>query len=138
MKNKHCEVCDDSIHPQAKLCARCKKLFNRGISKKVIVRNKEARLNALKLGYNKMGKYFECFYTHVRLVEDNHRSPRYLTFDHKTPRNESEMVLAAQLINDMKSDMDESEFKNMVQKLANHFAGESFDDSAFNVIHWKR
>lgn len=138
MNSKLCEVCDDSIHPQANLCKRCKKLLDRLDTRKTIRRNKGARLKALKSGYNKAGGFFECHYTHVRLVDDNHRSPRYLTFDHKIPRDESEMVLAAQLINDMKSDMTESEFKFMVKHLANHFDGGSFDESAFNLTHWKR
>jgi len=72
------------------------------------------------------------------LIENNPKDPRYLTFDHRTPRQEGDVVVAAAVINDMKSDMTEEEFKRMIILLANHFNGGSFDEGAFDLKHWKR
>lgn len=47
------------------------------------------------------------------------------------------MVVAA-LINDMKLDLSDDEFRTMVIQLANYFNGGKFDESAFNLKHWKR
>src|SRR3990172_1591991 len=121
MKTKYCEVCGDSIHPQAFCCKRCKKLLDRLDTRTHIRRNKQARLDALKKGFNKLGKYFECYYTQIRLDESNPRSARYLTFYHVVPRDESKMVLAAALINDMKSDFTDKEFRSMIKQLSSHF-----------------
>lgn len=54
------------------------------------------------------------------------------------PRDESDIVLAAALINDMNSDMSEDEFKIMVTQLASRFAGGTFDEAVFRLKHWKR
>ena len=138
MAPKLCEVCGDLIHPQAYCCKRCKKFLDRLDTRRHIVRNKKARLEALKNGFNKTGKYFECHYTHIRLEENDSKSPRYLSFDHVVPRDESEMVIVAQLINDMKSDMSDEEFRSMVKQLASHFGGDEFDENMFILKHWKR
>jgi hypothetical protein len=74
----------------------------------------------------------------VPLVETNPKDPRYITFDHRTPRQEDDIVVAAACINDMKSDLSEDEFKGIVVQLARRFAGESFDESALKLRHWKR
>jgi len=67
------------------------------------------------------GEFFRCYYSGVRLVEYNSGSPRHITLDHRTPRNEEDIVIAASLINDMKSNMDEKTFKEIVTALADHF-----------------
>ena len=130
--SKACEICGNDVHPLAYLCKRCKDLINRGRKA-----NKNARIQALKQVWDKHG-FFRCYYSKVRLVEDNPEDPRYLTFDHRTPRQEDDIVVAAALVNDMKSDMSEDEFKNMILQLANSYKGGTFDESVFNVKHWKR
>jgi len=52
------------------------------------------------------------------LVETNPEDPRYITFDHRIPRQEDDIVVAAACINDMKSDLSEDEFKAIVVQLA--------------------
>lgn len=133
--SKNCEICGSNIHPLASFCKRCKKLIDR-----VDMRKKpdnQARIRALKQAWDKQG-FFRCYYSKIRLVEDNPKDPRYLTFDHRTPRQENDIVVAAALINDMKSDMTEDEFKSMVLQLTNSFNGGAFDESVFNVKYWKR
>ena len=84
------------------------------------------------------GERFRCYYSGVRLVEDNPGSPRYLTFDHRTPGLEEDIVVATAAVNDMKSDMSEGEFREVVGQLASRFSGRTFDEGAFNLKYWKR
>ncbi len=83
--------------------------------------DKEARIRALKEAWKSPG--FSCHYSGVRLMEDNARSPRYLTFDHRTPRKENDIVVCAALINDMKSDLDETELWETATNLLDHHHG---------------
>ena len=84
------------------------------------------------------GSGFRCFYTGVILDEKNSKSPKYLSFDHKTPRCEDEMVVTCALMNDMKTDMSDAEFRRVVIELANHFGGHPFDATVLQLRHWKR
>ncbi len=121
----------DLSNPQAKYCSHCRKIVGRiDIRRKY---NREARMKALQNAWD--GKVFRCYYTDIELVEDNHRDPRYITFDHRTPRQEDDIVIVAQAINDMKSD---KEFRHMVLQLANHLSGSEFDEKAFNLKYWRR
>lgn len=130
-----CAACGAPLHhPLATYCKRCKKLIDR-----VDIRgkhDKSARERALKKAWD--GQAFRCYYTGIKLVEDNHKDPRYLTFDHRVPRKESDIVVVAAAINDMKSDMADDEFRAMVQELANYFNGQGFNESVFNLKYWKR
>lgn len=138
-----CQVCGNAKYPTALCCKRCRKIIDRhGPRRKrgdaVRKPNIKARLRALKQAWD--GEGFRCYYSKIRLIEDkeNSKDPRYLTFDHRTPRRESDVVVAASVINDMKSDMTESEFKKMVIQLASRFEGGPFDERVFNLKHWKR
>jgi len=130
-----CAACGAPLHhPLATYCKRCKKLIDR-----VDIRgkhDKSARERALKKAWD--GQAFRCYYTGIKLVEDNHKDPRYLTFDHRVPRKESDIVVVAAAINDMKSDMADDEFRAMVQELANYFNGQGFNEGVFNLKYWKR
>jgi len=130
---KSCQVCGSIAHPLAELCRRCKKFVDRVVRR---APDKSARIRALKQAWD--GQGFRCHFTGIRLVEDNPSDPRYLTFDHLTPRQEDDVVVTAALINDMKSDLSEAEFKAVVVQLARRFAGGTFDEVVFNVSHWKR
>lgn len=130
-----CPICGKSLHhPLASYCKRCKKFIDRvDIRRKP---NKQARAQALQKAWD--GEAFRCYYTGIKLVEDNPKDPRYLTFDHLTPRQESKIAIVAAAINDMKSDMSDNEFKAMVSELAKHFKGKEFDERVFKLKHWKR
>jgi hypothetical protein len=93
-------------------------------------------VQALKRAWD--GQCFRCHYTGVKLIDDNLKEPRYLPFDHFIPREEHKIVIVAAAINDMKSDMSDQEFRQMVIQLANRFGGGEFDEKAFNLKHWKR
>jgi len=47
------------------------------------------------------------------------------------PGDESSVVLLADVVNKMKTDMTEEQFKTMVRALARRFDGHPFDESAF-------
>ena len=134
-KSKACLICTKSLHhPQSIYCRRCRKLIDRINPRRK--HNKAARIRALQKAWD--GEAFRCYYTDIRLVEDNSKDPRYLTFDHRTPRQEDDIVIVAQAINDMKSDMTDKEFRRMILQLANRFNGGEFDEKAFKLKYWKR
>jgi len=88
-----CRVCGENVHPQAQLCKRCRKLVDRADMRRRP--DKEARIRTLRQAWD--GQGFRCYFTGIRLVEDNPRDPRYLTFDHRTPRREDDLVVTAAL-----------------------------------------
>jgi len=119
--SKPCEVCQilTARGPLARLCQRCDR-----IAKRVDPRhtgNRNARIRALKNSWD--GQVFRCFYSGVSLVENDSGHPRYITLDHRTPRNEEDIVISSSLINDMKTYMNEEAFKEIVIALARHFEG---------------
>ncbi len=134
MATKLCDVCKADTHPLARLCKRCKRFVDRvDIRRKP---NKHARVDALRSAWD--GDRFHCYYTGVRLEEDDSKHPRYLTFDHRTPRDENDVVVAAMCVNDMKTDLSEEEFRAVVLGLADRFGGGSFDESLLDLEYWKR
>jgi hypothetical protein len=132
--DKSCPICEATVHPLATYCKRCKRLLDR-----IDVRAKhdrEARVEALKSSWD--GECFRCYYSGTRLIDDNHHDPRYITFDHRTPRREDDIVVCAAFLNDMKSDLSESEFRSIVIELASRFSGGCFDESVLSFEHWTR
>jgi len=121
LDSKLCEVCQTPTDRGqfARLCHRCDRIAGRVDPRHSGKKN--ARILALRNSWD--GEVFRCHYSGVKLVEDDSGSPRYVTLDHRTPRNEEDIVIAASLINDMKSNMDEKTFKEIVIGLAGHFQG---------------
>jgi hypothetical protein len=131
-----CSVCAGQRHSLATFCRRCKDFLDRGDMRRRP--DKQARAEALRRGWD--GSGFRCYYTGVRLNETDFSHPCYLTFDHRTPRVENDIVLAAACINDMKSDLTEEEFRAVVMQLAARFSGrlQPFDEEVLTLAHWKR
>ena len=133
-ESRSCVICGSAVHPLAEYCKRCKRVLDRvDLRRKP---NRAARVRAMQQSWD--GEFFRCHYSGVRLVEADHHHPRYLTFDHRTPGNEEDVVLAAACLNDMKSDMAEDEFREVVLQLASRFQGGSFDERALELGHWRR
>lgn len=132
--SSECPICSDSMHAQADFCKRCGRIIRRLDTRHA--HDRDARLKALKDSWD--GTAFRCYYSGIRLVDDDHGSPLYLTFDHRTPRDEGDVVVTAALFNDMKSDLSEQEFRMVVRQLAAHFDGATFDDAVLELKHWKR
>lgn len=133
--NHICSVCGATKHALAHFCKSCKKLVDR-IDTRGRKPNRDARVRALHSAWD--GEFFRCFYTGWPLRIDNHRSPYYLTWEHRTPRDENDVVVAAALINDMKSDLTEDEFRGLVIGLAKRFQGGSEAVSMIDPSHYKR
>ncbi|SRR6266480_3777651 len=136
--SRPCEVCHTptGTGQLARLCHRCDRITKRVDPRHAGRRN--ARITALRNSWD--GEFFRYHYSGVRLVEDDSGSPRYITLDHRTPRNEEDIVIAASLINDMKSNMDEKAFNEIVIALAEHFKGglDLEEDVLDKVPHRKR
>ena len=113
-----CTVCGVLHDRQATCCVSCRRLVGRtSIRAK---HNKEARLAALKRAWR--GSAFYCEITGWKLNVKDHRSPFYLTWEHLTPGNEDDIIVAAALVNRMKADLTIDEFKLLVCALAKRFA----------------
>jgi hypothetical protein len=93
--------------------------------------DREARLHALQDSWHDGA--FHCYYTGISLIEAGQlwRDHRYLVFEHRTPGDEASVVVACALVNRMKTDLTEEQFKTMVTELANVFAGGRFDERVF-------
>ncbi len=136
MAEDGCQICEAPKHPMAYACTRCKHILDRveirrdasGEYRRV---DRAARRRALEESWHDGA--FHCYYTGVELVDDRsrHRDHRYLIFDHRSPGDESSVVVACALVNHMKTDLTEQQFRTMVSQLAEVFAGGVFDERAF-------
>lgn len=133
---KKCEICNrKNIDIHHHYCSCCKKLIERaakkGFSKKVVKK-------ALKDSKRNAKGNLLCYYSGIPLLISK-ESPRYITFDHSTPKNKNKIVIAAAIINDMKSDMDEKEFRAMIEGLYKYQkAGKKINKRLFVLKHYKR
>lgn len=135
MPPRNCEICSNPARNQlASYCDTCRRLVRRTSAKRDD--GNAARKGALKSAWD--GEAFRCYYSGLPLVVDRTSHPLYLTFDHRTPRARGDLVVAAAVINDMKTDMSEEEFKRLVIELARKFSGKSFNEGAVKLRHWKR
>jgi hypothetical protein len=138
-----CEICAEPCHPQAYACRRCKKIldrpeFRKDPDGKVRRFDREARKSALKDAWDKEDKVFRCFYTQVALDTTDWRDHRYLSLEHQTPGDESNITVVSALVNRMKTDLSDDEFRRMVNALAESFApGGKFDEAAFPDRHFR-
>ena len=93
----------------------------------------ETRLQAMQEQYDPKIDAFRCFYSRVPLRDDVFGDRRSAEWEHRNPPSPHDVVLAAKVVNAMKSDLSESEFRALVLALGAHFAGEPFDEDAFPV-----
>src|SRR5690349_22635728 len=93
--------------------------------------DRDARRRALQQAWQ--AGAFRCHYTGVRLVVDPQRSRdrRYLEFEHQTPGDESSVVVTCALVNRMKTDLTDAQFRTLVRELAKTFDGGTFEERAF-------
>lgn len=102
------------------------------------MRNKGYPPEAVQGIWDYIYKYdFICNYTQMKLDLDNPKSFRYLVFDHYIPGDPHKIVLTSALINTMKTDLLEDEFKDAVCQLADHFRlGKPVNIE--DPVHWYR
>lgn len=134
---KSCTVCDDHCHPRAFLCRRCKKIRDRIDTRRGARVNARAREDAMRKAWDPIARVFRCAYSSAPLSEDP-SSPWHVTFDHRTPRDESDLSICAAVINHMKTDLALDEFRVLVEQLAELFAGARDAVDAIHLRHWSR
>jgi hypothetical protein len=137
-----CLICSEERHPQAYACPRCKKIIDRLETRKdgegrLRRIDREARIRALQASWDPEVKAFRCHYTGVELDTSDWRDHRYLSLEHQTPGDESDITVVSLLVNRMKTDLSDAEFRAMIAALAASFAGEAFDESAFPDRHFQ-
>lgn len=131
-----CLICGDPKHLQAYACDRCRKILRRvemrrDSSGKLRKPDREARIRALHEAWDSEARCFRCYYTRIALQTDDHLDHRYLSLEHQTPGNETDIVVVSALLNRMKTDLSDGEFRRMVAALARKFEGGDFDKTAF-------
>ena len=136
MTSDGCEICGDPKHPQAYACDRCRKILRRVDMRrdslgKLRKPDREARKEALREAWDPDVRCFRCHYTRMALQTEDHRDHLYLSLEHQTPGNEADIVVVSALLNRMKTDLSDKEFRRMVAALARTFEDEDFDETAF-------
>ena len=131
-----CMICEAPRHPQAYACLRCKKILDRPEFRKdsegrLRRFDREARIRALERAWDREARVFRCHYTGIELDTTDWHDHRYLSLEHQTPGDESDIVVVSALINRMKTDLSDREFRVLVKALARSFEGQPFDPAAF-------
>ena len=123
MATNGCEICGKACHSLAYACVDCKRLLDR-IYIRGWKRNLKTRRAALRAAWD--GQVFRCFYTGWPLTISDPTSPLHFTWEHRTPGSEDDIVVAAALINAMKSDLTERQFRELVIDLGRHFSDSTY------------
>jgi hypothetical protein len=137
-----CKVCgQESWAKGAYLCKRCLNLLDRGdqrVKRRGCRIDRRARFYQMQEQWDSKGQHFICYYTHVPLSDDPN-NPGFATWEHREPGDETTVVLVAHVINYMKGDLTEREFKQIIAELARFFANADtpFDHSAFPSRPWR-
>ena len=130
-----CKGCGRPSVARSYLCEDCRRLMQRVETRKDAEKrgrkvDKESRLRALSEQWDGNSGCFRCHFTDVPLT-GKHGETNYPTWEHLTPGDESSVRLVADLVNRMKADMTEEEFRGMVIALAAKFKEGQFDESVF-------
>jgi len=129
-----CPACKKPAKVRSRYCSRCGKILDRArISLPVAL-----ILAALIDAYDSAADAFRCYYTGALLDTNNPKSPFYLVFDHLDP-GQNKVVACARVINEMKKDLLEKEFRIVVPALSDHMEkGTPFDPNCIGFEKWKR
>jgi hypothetical protein len=128
-----CDICIRDRGHWRKYCDRCRKFVYRA-------GRKAAHVAALKRNYDDKKDVFRCHYTHIILEENNRKSPKYLTFDHKIPGREDieNLVITSAAYNEKKTDMSYEEHIAFCKEVVRaHETGE-FDEKVLDLEYWFR
>lgn len=131
MKGKCC-ICNKKVFSDHSIyCLRChkfcKRMNQRGLNAKQV-----------KAIWNYVRKYgYVCYYTGMELEMDDFHSPYFYVFDHRIPGDDTTLVLTCALVNEMKSDTTDKEFRYNVHQLDKCFrTGAKFRKR--KLIYWQR
>lgn len=124
----HCKVCGTPSWGVSYLCHPCQHLRDRVDTRWPV--DKRARLRAMCKQWDPDAAAFLCAYTGMALtLEFGHHLDA--TWEHATPGDGSSVVLVADLVNKMKANMTDEQFRTMVRALGRHFDGQPFEPVAF-------
>jgi hypothetical protein len=131
-----CLVCDAPSVLNSYLCVRCRPLKDRKDAR-LSQRDFRKRLETMRHQLDRVRDVFLCHFTGAPMLTDGPKHhPRFATWEHLDPRNDSEVVLACRLVNSMKGNMKEQEFKDMVAALAAKFAASDDKEHVFPDEAW--
>ena len=132
-EKKECLVCGREYEgtPRQKYCLRCGKHVKGNLD------SCAECASALKKAWNKEADGFICYYTGEMLDEEDWHSPWALSFDHLVP-GQAKLVACCRVVNSMKQDLSEEEFKGLVKELDRHWKGRRFDKGVAKFEFWKR
>jgi len=130
---EECIVCGRPPRRWSYCCERCRRfVYWRGYD-----RHQHAR--AMKESWSPDEDGFLCYYTGARVVDDDPRSPWYLTFDHRVPGEAETIVVAASWVNAMKTALSEEEFWAVVGEYDRYLReGGEFDRDVAEFRYWRR
>ena len=119
-----CEVCSRPSGLR-KYCATCERLL--GSAKRYGI-GRAAAAEVLVDRWD--GKAFICKYTEVPMTTTG--GARHATWEHSTPRDNTDVTLVAALINRTKVDLDIDQWHHLIKALyATRIQGQPFDKTAF-------
>ena len=133
MGEANCQVCGQPRPTRATYCRLCKKILDRADDRRAF--NRAARLQALDASFNDGA--FHCHFSGWVLTVTDDSSPFYLTWDHRTPGDECDIVVAAALINRVKAELTDEEFRTLVLGLAERFRDPSATVPMVSPRHWR-
>jgi len=123
-REQRCNICEGLRRASSRYCDRCATILRRVdtrrdplTGKKYTKHDRDARERALKSAWDRDSKIFRCQYTNLPLKETWNKTggnPFYLSFDHRTPGDETDLVVIAYCINCMKGKQTEAEFRRLV------------------------
>ena len=124
--SRTCLVCQRSSGAKH-YCPICRGLLGR--KRRGQKADMPARRDALRDQWNKDLQAFTCKYTGIALTHKG--GARNAEWEHRTPADESSVVLVAALVNRMKADLTEEQWDAMIRALyALRIEGKPFDESA--------
>ena len=130
-----CEVCDKPLARWGKRCLRCRRIHDNVSS------DSRSDVNAITEAMRTAFRddKFYCYYTGIELDTENDQAPNYRSIDHRTPGVRDDLVLCCMFVNEMKSDLDEEEFRTAVIELAKCFqTNQPLDMDRLSFRHRKR
>ncbi len=127
-----CCICGRKVFSDHSIYCRGCYLFSRRMDQRGI------HAQAVKAIWKFVRKYgYVCYYTGMALVMDNPKSQWYFSFDHRIPGDNTTVVLTCALVNEMKSDMTDKEFRYYVHQLDRCFrTGAKIRKR--KLIYWER
>jgi 5-methylcytosine-specific restriction endonuclease McrA len=131
-KSDVCLVCGKEPLPKGLYCKRCRGFL-------LGQYDRAACREAIKQAYDKAIDGFRCHYTGAVIDTENIKSPWYLCFDHVNPSKPGKMAVTAMIINNMKTELSDTEFIAVVKELAHHFrTGEPYNRDIIKFEYWTR